>query len=374
MKLTALTEEAWRILERKGFRVGTIRKWSSGDVVKTATGWQPVKKPKKPKLSKPTASPAVPPTSPSVLPTPPPGSTVPPKKVKPPKVPLAVPSSKKSDEFRKQVAKFADALEAVGADSKSKEKQAAVRDGLELLLNDFGITSRHKHGWMKSSDEDKSRRYRIKTKKPYGLKSLRGSLDPRTRKMWIAKEVHDLALKFARLQSSPAFKVNAMSDEELEAANAFRTLVHEQLHGAHPEDPATYKGLGVAWEEALTELSARKVMVDTFGVDSKDMHDVGSYSAFVRAVRKGVQAARLANGLPDLDYPSFFAYLAEAALATKRDTTDVRAGDLGLLDLKERFVGNLSVPEDWDKAKAQNYRADAVNFIEQRFKSIVSLT
>lgn len=369
MSLTVLTEEAWRLLEAKGFRVGTVRKWASGDVVKTATGWQPVqvtvkvKKPKKPKLSKPSPSP-----SPTVPPNPPPSSTVPPKKVKPPKVPLAVPSSKKSDEFRKQVAKFADALEAVGADTKSKEKQAVVRDGLELLLNDFGITARHKHRWMKFDDGDKSRRYRIKGEKPYGLKSLRGSLDPRTRKMWIAKEVHDRALKFAKLQSSPAFKVNAMSDEELEAANAFRTLVHEQLHGAHPAEPETYKGLGVAWEEALTELSARKVMVDTFGVDSKDMHDVGSYSEFVRAMRKGVQEARLANGLPDLDYPSFFAYLSEAALATKRDTTDVRAGNMGLFDLKERFAENLSVPEDWDEVKAQNYRADAWDFIERWFK------
>ena len=381
---------------KAGFKVGTVRHWAQGDVRKTASGWElqttgaPKAKKKKtpsvPAMSKagkaalkkgytvistnPTVAPVVPP-KPVINISMPPGVLLDPlapgflkKGPKAPKVAQATPSSKTKNEFAGKAKDVYAALKALGTTKETSpvEAQATVREGLKTLLADFNIHPAPRFH-VPPGSPDKSDRYLIKDGDGYSAKTLRGSRSW-SGKIRIAKEVHEKAMDF--LKGGPPY-----DKKPIDAANSFRTLVHEQIHGTNILPPESYKGLGLAWEEALTEMSARKVMVDEFGVDSKDMHDIASYSGFIRSLRKGVQAARLANGLPDLDGPSAFAYIGEAALATRRNRDPV----LNLEEYKRRFAENLTTPagfDDKNPTATDDYRRDVVTAIDNWFKQTLS--
>ena len=389
-RLEALVEAA-----KAGFRVGTVRHWAQGDVRKTAQGWElqtagaPKAKKKKtpgPAMSKAAKAalkkgytvistngtitiPTVVPPKPVInistdVPLDPLTPGVLKKGPKAPKVAQATPSSKAKNEFAGKAKDVYAALKALGTtkETSPKESQATVRDGLKTLLADFGIHAAPRFH-VPTGTPDKSDRYLVKDGDGYSAKTLRGSRSW-SGKIRIAKDVHEQAKAF--LKDGPPY-----DKKPIDTANSFRTLVHEQLHGTNVLPPESYKGLGLAWEEALTEMSARKVMVDEFGVDSKDMHDIASYSGFIRSLRKGVQAARLANGLPDLDGPSAFAYIGEAALATRRNREPV----LDLNEYKRRFAENLTTPagfDDKNPTATDDYRRDAVTAIDNWFKQTLS--
>lgn len=69
-----------------------------------------------------------------------------------------------------------------------------------------------------------------------------------------------------------------------------KTLVHEVLHGFSPLDPNAYRGHGAQIEEVTTEVMARVIGRDVFGV-SMTKHNQGSYAHDIHGVVDAISEA-----------------------------------------------------------------------------------
>lgn len=78
-----------------------------------------------------------------------------------------------------------------------------------------------------------------------------------------------------------------------------KTLVHETLHGFSPLDPSAYRGHGGQVEEVTTEVMARVVVRDSFGMKMV-RHDRGSYSYDIEAATNAI--AEITGKTPEQAY------------------------------------------------------------------------
>lgn len=81
--------------------------------------------------------------------------------------------------------------------------------------------------------------------------------------------------------------------------NGVKTLIHETLHGFSPIAPHAYQGHGAQIEEVTTEVMARVVGHDAFGIKMQ-RHDQGSYSFEIEAVTNAISS--LTGDKPELAY------------------------------------------------------------------------
>ncbi len=79
--------------------------------------------------------------------------------------------------------------------------------------------------------------------------------------------------------------------------DAVRVLVHEEMHGHSRVSVRSYRGIGAKLEEVGTELNARRITGEVFGVP----HTVGAYEAYINQVRTVVRDVMKAAGSPLLE-------------------------------------------------------------------------
>lgn len=349
LALELLTEQMRVTLEGRGYPVGTVRRWKSGQWRKTPRGWEPVE-----------------------LPT-----------AKAPTSTLKAPA--RTREFAKMATEIHEAMTAVPPPKAGPrlptEKQVPVplpvqvtiRKGMETLLKDFGLHSTTRTGTKAQTAKDESYRYDVMSDGPWagaGLAPegegqwLNGQMDVGSHLMLISHATHAAATEF--LKGGPPY-----DKKPPEAVRGFATLVHEQIHSAGGIRADEYEGSRVHWEEVTTELTARRVMRDTFGTMGLE-HPLGNahagrgeqaegfYDEQILSFKFGVLKAREKNNLPELDDAALFTYLTDAALATRRGGTGTEKLDA----FRKRFAASLSVPEGTDKQAAAKYRQDAVESID----------
>jgi hypothetical protein len=289
------SEDFQQALE-SAMRIGTVRDWKRGRVIKTARGWVPLE-------NQPLS----------------PGSAA----QKAMKSPLAVGggaaattigsiNSRKSALF--SPAKTLDALDAFAAIPNSDAAQRKVRKSLRKLCSDFGMLDR-------GGESVGSKKFGVFEKKhgvPDGLHTWDGTIVVKPKIVARAKSLME-AVSQGKQQSEWPEK----------AATGMHVLVHEAIHGHSPIRREQYKGRYRLLEEATTELAARKVMKDAFGVAWSDYGDVddtdstsdakmGAYAEFCSAVSQGVRAALQRTGIKTPDGEAWQDFLGEAAIEMRR--------------------------------------------------------
>jgi hypothetical protein len=252
--------------EAKALPVGTVRTWANGDFIKTKDGWVPHKGDVA--------------TAPSVEPS--------------AKPKLNTSRLKKDFNPSSAAATFA-ALFATG----SEADQKAARQALNRLCSDFGM--RDRDGYDFAIGRDKM----IVSKKgelPAGVGGIHhwdGSIQVRDKTV---RRTGELLSAFAR-------GTNVINEDK--RVNAVHTLVHEAVHGHSPIRREQFKGRYRLLEEATTEMAARKVMRDTFGVPWEKYNApnglLGAYRDFCKSLTEGVTAALKHKGytLEDKDADDF---------------------------------------------------------------------
>lgn len=117
----------------------------------------------------------------------------------------------------------------------------------------------------------------------------------------------------------------------------FRTLLHEELHGATRIGDQVYKRAGVVLEEGLTELAARRIANSIAGADVLPALGAGSYLPFRKAIVDLVEKA----------YREAGAHLSNAEVLDRihHATRIMRSGQLPVIETvakyAEVFVDNL---------------------------------
>ena len=106
--------------------------------------------------------------------------------------------------------------------------------------------------------------------------------------------------------------------------NDYRTMFHEALHGFGPLGSYMYAGDAAIVEEAATEVTARKLVREQFGIDIKALaipgiDRIGSYEEEIRRTVKGIAKA---TGLPR---SKAFTLFEEAAEEYKRTPAKQRS-------------------------------------------------
>lgn len=169
-----------------------------------------------------------------------------------------------------------------------------------------------------------------------------------------------------------------------------KTLVHEQIHGYSPMDSKRfYHGAGAAFEEATTELAARKLLKDAFGLNTEEFgkvvdantlpkDTVGTYHVEVRNLIDGMVAALADIGIAApprfLDPAWWNEFLGAAAIKMRGD--DGRGLQVESMDeAYRRFVTALPIPlETWthlgkvQKKQPSDVEAEFYSIAEKRVK------
>ena len=281
----------WLWEKKKGFPIGTVRKWKGGDVIKTDKGWEPYTG-----QTTPAPKPAEPPPAPAKAQEPAPAPA--PVTVPPAAAPL--PGSRKANNF-----KPADAAKALGdflSNPNDIDAQAGVRGALRTLCSDFGMTNRDgpKSLFNKFTTFDESKQKSFAD----GVHTWDGVITVRPKH---AKR-SQLFLSGASDEKVPKFK----------QATSFHVLVHEAIHGHSPIRQEQFKGRYRLLEEATTELAARKVMVDGFGISWAQANEKGAYSEFVKALGLGTKTALKRKGVSVPEGEAWADSLGEAAIEMRR--------------------------------------------------------
>lgn len=73
------------------------------------------------------------------------------------------------------------------------------------------------------------------------------------------------------------------------AGDGMRVLVHEQIHGYGPVTRSLYTGQAAAIEEVATEVMARTVMREEFGLNLRSDHAYGAYRREIKATLDAIQ-------------------------------------------------------------------------------------
>lgn len=132
---------------------------------------------------------------------------------------------------------------------------------------------------------------------------------------------------------------HTQTEAERHAANAsdYRTLVHEQIHGAGPaSNHGSYRGVGVIVEEVSTEVSARRITRDKLGLKHGDVQTLsrpevsyspGSYNREIYGTTRATADA-LKDHAVHLNHTQSYEVIERTAHRYKSLSRE-SAGDLG---------------------------------------------
>lgn len=334
-KILTLLAAVAEHLEERSFPPGTVRRWKNGDFQKQPDGtWLPV-------TSKSVGSMGAIATPPETARTY--GGQGHADDVGWDLTGAAIANSREKDHFPTIRAEVAAAL-TILKDNKIKKKKKywgyakfdnqeqedaihaagkSVREGTRLLLKDFGMVSRdEKFG---RSERDSYRRLR------QGKRVL-ASHSKATGAVEVSARAHDAAEKFFHLKKGKA--------PTIDMVKGVISIVHEEVHGC---SPIHYSGTYSAIEEATTELSARKIVKEGFGVPMSLVNEEikPSYEYEVEALRLCTMAALWENGIstPEKDRDWWQDFMGEAAIEMRRQ-------DAILVDAEpaKRFAKALPIP------------------------------
>lgn len=286
----------WDLLEAKGLPLGTVRKWRTGEHMKTKDGWVPVpasaSSAKKPKSKAAPKTPVAPTAATSVVGAP-------------------SGSAQKQKKFdRKSAGKaFAD----LESDLSSPEKQKAVRETLNSLCADFGMIDRD------TGTQGKDRiLVKAKSELPPGVGGIHewdGGIIIRDKSLRRASSL------MTQLQSGAPYP-DPMTKEYGKAEKGMHVLVHEAVHGHSPIRREQFKGRYRLLEEATTEMAARKVMHDAFGTRWERFSDpengIGAYSDFCGKLYAGTKAALARKGFSLPNPADWYDFLGTACIEMRR--------------------------------------------------------
>lgn len=138
-----------------------------------------------------------------------------------------------------------EANEGVAATQLPVEAQTAVRDQLRHLL---GYLNLHPHGVKRGANI-----YQLQENNNEAY----GTYDFNTGAVHINEDVHHRAMAFLQDPTNPKHQ---------RYAEDVSTLIHETLHSHAPLHPKAYSGQAAFIEEATTEMLARRVMREQFGI------------------------------------------------------------------------------------------------------------
>ena len=186
------------------------------------------------------------------------------------------------DPFRESMRRVAGALRNITPAGGSDLDQALVRNQLRALVQELGLVDRDA---MASS----ANRYQVRPRSR--MRGARGLHNTVTGQITVSTPVHNGAKRFATaVATGRAPRANDAHD--------FRTLLHETVHGHSPMDHSVYIGVGRVIEEVSTELTARRIVRQRFGVTSELLQaPLGpadpsrrSYDQWIVAVRRILEA------------------------------------------------------------------------------------
>jgi hypothetical protein len=187
--------------------------------------------------------------------------------------------------------------------SRSPGNQARQRTAVRAMLEGEGITSVD----VAASRPDAGKMHIFP-----GRGSLRGTHDWRG-KIKIQRQVFDEAIAGMRALDAGHTLTNPQ-------INGLRTLTHEELHGASRIQPGGYRAHGVGIEEALTELSARRLLASRLGLLPDTLpHDHPLSGPFVDPI-----TGEFRHGRPG-SYDHFIERLAEHVATVSIPTTAPRS-------------------------------------------------
>lgn len=299
---------------RKPYPIGTIRDWKGGKVIKTANGWEPYGK---------QDSGA--------------GKVAPEAGPKP---------TRRTQAFSPE--KAAKALADFNANPASPDAQKAVRESLRALCGDFGMLDRDTlavkpspgasfsviggdYNKFGTFDESKGK------SSIEGVHDWDGAIVVRPKYVKRAQEF---------LSGSEAAKQNH------KLLKAMHVLVHEAVHGHSPIRQEDFKGRYRLLEEATTELAARKVSKDAFGMPwssfaSADKGDeegkVGAYGEFCKSLYEGTKEALRRKGIEISPPEAWHDFLGEAAVEMRRRPPP---HDKNKQEFLRRYASSLPIPPD----------------------------
>lgn len=208
---------------------------------------------------------------------------------------------------------------------RSAADQAVIRREVRSIVDRLGMVDR---------DATREARDRIRTLPLVHLKDAWG-LHAGTGEIWIDREVD------RRSRSFFAKLATGARPSEVETART-RTLIHETVHGYSPLGHASYAGAGRVVEEVTVELTARRLMRETFSLSYGAIarpiaspQSSRSYDREIVAVRRRVQA--------------LFGIGPRAAIEVLEETavTMRRAGPIvnGPVAYTRHFANSVAVPE-----------------------------
>lgn len=177
-----------------------------------------------------------------------------------------------------------------------------------------------------------------------------GTHDTRTGKITIDPKVFEQSQTFLA-------NVQAKKPVTWEQKQSIVTIIHEEVHGTSPAGPGSYKGFGIALEEASTELLARRAARESFGGDASSS---GPWGVPTRASDLGARSYdaeihELVGAVAEVKGIS-----AEAARVALEDAAiAIRKGDTSVFYSAEEHAHALADVLKVDRAKFLQASIDA---------------
>lgn len=343
---------ALEIAEGKSFPVGTRRKWARGEVIKQKDGsWISADQ---------KAAYAV---SAGFMNAEPPKETPPINKDAPPKPDVAtVIASTLTPKFRvgsmriageghsssklaAAIDKLRDEGKSAGKLSRSKyqhkqlavtyiapESQKQVREGMRMLLAQYGILS--KDGLRSGGNSLLVAR---------GAKNVLATHSQTTGLVTIRAGELDDASSFLKKKGTNA------TQQEIEGIGG---LIHEEIHGHSPIPRQSYLGNVTFLEESTVELSARKILRDTYGLSDEESTDstFNTYNCEIETLKNMTRGALARNGIETPPDRAWWEDFMGAAAIKMRRTDEV---DAEPSESFKRFARGLPVPKEAIEAAAK---------------------
>lgn len=307
-------------------------------------------------MTRPLRAPRKPPALPG-LPTPPAAVLAPaPIPAPPPPIAPAVPLAPTKPVFAdKEARELASALKEIKARGQYPSDKAAekkkIRDLARGLLEEIGLSSR-------DVTENRTLRDNFAVKRMlrggYGIRGYHTGNGQIVLDAGVSKDAQQFLDLWSRKKFDPA---NA---DHVKAANGFRTMMHETIHGAGPFGDKAYQKSGAATEEVATEVLARVFMRDKFGLPLNTK--TGSYQTIIDTM-----CNVLSSELFVTDKTQAFEMIAEASKAMRQAgvaRTETYGAHVWAFvdnmtfpkDLDDVFVDGLTAEESADKIRAAKIR------------------
>lgn len=144
-------------------------------------------------------------------------------------------------------------------------------------------------------------------------------------KITMLKEVHQGMVEFLETFSrdpvARKMELETITPKELydnhrsfKMGDGVRVAVHEHVHGYGPLQKEAYTGHGVIVEEVSTEVTARRIMRDQFGLDLRSDDARGSYQGYIKGMLDVIQ-----KSVPNTSITKAWDILEGASLKFKSD-------------------------------------------------------